>query len=83
MATGDVVGILNADDVLANDETLAHIAGLFSRVEHVERVDCVYADIRFVKRRDAPPSERAAFAVSRSPVRFAERDFLRLGRNFS
>ena len=64
MATGDVVGILNADDVLDSDETLAHIAGLFSRVEHVERVegegvgsrvehvervDCVYADIRFVK----------------------------------
>ena len=39
MATGDVVGILNADDVLASDETLAHIAGLFSRVEHVERVE--------------------------------------------
>ena len=39
MATGDVVGILNADDVLDSDETLAHIAGLFSRVEHVERVE--------------------------------------------
>ena len=25
MATGDVVGILNADDVLATDDTLAHI----------------------------------------------------------
>ena len=39
MATGDIVGILNADDVLASDDTLAHIAGLFSRVEHVERVE--------------------------------------------
>ena len=29
MATGDVVGILNADDVLADDETLAHIAQAF------------------------------------------------------
>ena len=60
MATGDVVGILNADDVLADDETLKRIAerfsrvervegdGFDSRVEHVERVDCVYADIRFV-----------------------------------
>ena len=27
--TGDVVGILNADDVLADDETLAHIAQAF------------------------------------------------------
>ena len=39
MATGDIVGILNADDVLATDDTLAHIAERFSRVEHVERVD--------------------------------------------
>ena len=52
MATGDVVGILNADDVLASDETLKRIAECFSRVEgerwrreldsrveHVERVD--------------------------------------------
>ena len=31
MATGDVVGILNADDVLADDETLKRIAELFSR----------------------------------------------------
>ena len=29
MATGDVVGILNADDVLAADDTLAHIAAAF------------------------------------------------------
>ena len=36
MATGDIVGILNADDVLASDDTLAHIAGRFSRVERVE-----------------------------------------------
>ena len=30
MATGDVVGILNADDVLASDDTLAHVAACFS-----------------------------------------------------
>ncbi len=29
MATGDVIGILNADDVLATDDTLAHIAQAF------------------------------------------------------
>ena len=29
MASGDVVGILNADDVLASDETLAHVASAF------------------------------------------------------
>ena len=54
MATGDVVGILNADDVLASDETLKRIAEAFESggVESGgvgERVDCVYADIRFVR----------------------------------
>ena len=53
MATGDVVGILNADDVLASDETLKRIAEAFESGGVGERVDCVYADIRFVKRRDA------------------------------
>ena len=61
MATGDVVGILNADDVLASDETLAHIASAFEPPEvgsQKSEVDCVYADIRFVKRRDvASPSQ--------------------------
>ena len=33
MATGDVVGILNADDVLADDETLAHVASAFKTPE--------------------------------------------------
>ena len=44
MATGDVVGILNADDMLESPETLAQIADAFA-----DRVDVVYADIRFVK----------------------------------
>ncbi len=43
MATGDVVGILNADDVLASDTILAEVAQAFD-----EDVDAVYADIRFV-----------------------------------
>ena len=54
MATGDVVGILNADDVLESPDTLAHVVEAFRSggVESGgvgERVDCVYADIRFVK----------------------------------
>ena len=54
MATGDVVGILNADDVLESENTLAHVVEAFGSggVESGgvgERVDCVYADIRFVK----------------------------------
>ena len=49
MATGDVVGILNADDMFESPDTLAHIVDCFSRVDRVERVEVVYADIRFVK----------------------------------
>lgn len=44
MATGDVVGILNADDMFESPKTLAHIASAFT-----PDVDAIYADIRFVK----------------------------------
>ena len=36
MATGDVIGILNADDILALPGTLAQIVDCFSRAEYVE-----------------------------------------------
>ena len=54
MATGDIVGILNADDMFESEDTLAHVVEAFGSggVESGgvgERVDCVYADIRFVK----------------------------------
>ena len=54
MATGDIVGILNADDMFESENTLAHVVEAFGSggVESGgvgERVDCVYADIRFVK----------------------------------
>ena len=80
MATGDVVGILNADDVLAADDTLAHIAAAFdpskqttlnSKLLHsptpsltrFSTVDCVYADIRFVKDGDSVAALRSAKTV--------------------
>lgn len=44
MATGDVIGILNADDVLADDDTFAKIAAAFAD----PTIDGTYADIRFV-----------------------------------
>ena len=54
MATGDIIGILNADDVLASDDTLAKIAAQFEErgngEEGREKIDCVYADIRFVRK---------------------------------
>ena len=68
MATGDVVGILNADDVLATDETLKKIVEAFESggVESGgvgERVDCVYADIRFVKEGNSVEAVRKAETV--------------------
>ena len=45
MATGDVIGILNADDVLAEENTLAKIAAAFAD----PTIDGTYSDIRFVR----------------------------------
>jgi len=43
MATGDVIGILNADDALQDDDVIQRIAQAFS-----DDVDAVYSDVRFV-----------------------------------
>ena len=60
MATGDVVGILNADDILATPDTLAHVAAAF---EGDRNVDCVYADIRFVEDGDTLEALRSARTI--------------------
>ena len=65
MATGDIIGILNADDVLASDETLVHVVEAFGEhgTGNGERVDCVYADIRFVREGETVESLRTAKTV--------------------
>ena len=68
MATGDVVGILNADDVLASDDTLAHIVSVFNTdscalTPDPSRVDAVYADIRFVREGETVAALREAKTV--------------------
>jgi len=68
MATGDVVGILNADDVLANEDTLAHIVSAFNTDScplppDPSRVDAVYADIRFVREGESVEALRGARTV--------------------
>ena len=72
MATGDVVGILNADDVLATDDTLAHIASAFEQKEPPvprspfpvpQRIDALYADIRFVREGETVAAVRNAETV--------------------
>ena len=51
MATGDVIGILNADDVLAEENTLARIASVFRDQGSGigDQVDGCYGDVRFVR----------------------------------
>lgn len=44
LATGDVVGILNADDMYRNSEVLARVAGVFA----AEGVDTCYGDLVYV-----------------------------------
>ena len=68
MATGDVVGILNADDVLASDDTLAHIVSAFNTDSYPlapdsSRIDAVYADIRFVMEGETVEAVRKAETV--------------------
>ena len=52
MATGDVIGILNADDVLAEDDTLVRIVRLFECSDC--SIDGCYGDIRFVRELGGP-----------------------------
>lgn len=49
MATGNIVGILNADDMFETEDTLSHVVEAFQSGGVGEIVDCVYADVRFVK----------------------------------
>ena len=75
MATGDIVGILNADDVLATDDTLARIAAAFQPSKQTTHhsptpslldsstIDCVYADIRFVRAGESVVALRKAKSV--------------------
>lgn len=48
MASGDVIGILNADDLYADNEVIARVAAVFKN----PAVDASYADLVFVDRRD-------------------------------
>ena len=60
MATGEVVGILNADDVLESDDTLKKVAEAFERDPELM---AVYGDIRFVKGGETVEEVRGAKTV--------------------
>ena len=48
MSTGEIVGLLHADDVFAGDDVLARVAAAFED----PAVDCVFGDVRFVREPD-------------------------------
>jgi glycosyltransferase involved in cell wall biosynthesis len=48
LVTGDVVGILNADDFFEDDRVVERIANAFLATENT-KIDVVYGDVRFVK----------------------------------
>ncbi len=45
MATGDVIGFLNADDIYAHKDVLAHVAAAFDK----EKIKACYADLVYVR----------------------------------
>ncbi|GAB5524344.1 MAG: glycosyltransferase family 2 protein [Roseivirga sp.] len=48
LATGDIIGILNSDDVYASDNILSQVSGLFDRND----IDCIYGDLMYVRQDD-------------------------------
>jgi glycosyltransferase involved in cell wall biosynthesis len=48
MATGDVIGLLHADDLYASDQVLAAVAAAFEN----PKVQAVYGDLQYVSRAD-------------------------------
>lgn len=54
LATGDVIGILNADDMYFSPEVLAKVAGVFAD----EGVDCCYGDLVYVHDRKSSAEKR-------------------------
>jgi len=66
LATGDVVGILNADDFYANDQVLVKVADAFSD----SSVEACYGDLRYVDHRDTGRTVRYWRSGKFSPGKF-------------
>ncbi len=54
LATGEIVGILNADDIFANQFVIEHIVDKFINTN----ADAVYADLKYVQKDDTSKSIR-------------------------
>lgn len=68
MATGDVIGILNADDFFHDTTTISKIAAAFNEDE---KLDATIADIVFIKGEDYDKVLRRYSAKSWRPTKFA------------
>lgn len=67
LASGEVVGLLNADDVYANEDVLARVAAAFE----AEALDAVYADAEFVSPEDTRRVVRRYSSARFRPDRIA------------
>jgi len=90
MATGDVVGICNADDILAEDDVIAKIAQAFEGAGVVHGLarscteggglDCVYGKICFVKGETTPLSTSTSNLDLLRAAKVVRRCFAKLWR---
>ena len=46
LATGEIIGILNADDIYATQDVIADVVNEF---KHDDRLDCVYGDLNYIQ----------------------------------
>jgi glycosyltransferase involved in cell wall biosynthesis len=67
LATGDIIGFLNADDVYAHRDVLAHVANAIES----ENLDAVYADITFFDQKQPGKVLRRYSSKGFSPDRIA------------
>ena len=67
LATGDVIGFLHSDDVLADNEAIARVAVQFADAS----VDAVYGDLVYVRKDDPSRIVRTWTAGSYTPSRIA------------
>lgn len=68
LATGEVVGFLNADDFLADDQVIAEISNVFAD----PAVDCVYGDLEYVAADDPSRVVRRWRSGAYSPGRMRQ-----------
>jgi len=65
MANGEIIGILNSDDLYTNNEILAKVAETFSK----NNIDSLFADVRFVKEPNLDKTRRYVTGKAFKPAK--------------